>query len=291
MDAKMSASIRVGTCNWSDHAGFYPPGVKPADRLAYYARHFPIVEVDSTFYHPPSARAAARWAETTPDDFIFNVKAYRALTLHERGANGDILIPGDEAAAQFRAALTPLRDAGKLRAILFQFPPWFVANDRCRDHLCWVRDRFADDLLAIEFRHRSWLAPQEEGRTLATLRDLGLVYCIVDEPQGATNSVPPIVAVTHPDLAIVRFHGRNQATWNDPTLKGTTERYNYRYTEEELRDWLPAIGEIAQEARAVHLLFNNNAGNHAVGNARDLRALLGQPNAPLTETVTQPSLF
>ena len=215
----MAMNILVGTCNWSDHRGFYPSGVKPPDRLAYYARFFPIVEVDSTFYHLQSERNFAKWAAATPEGFAFNVKAYRALTLHDRDAQGSVIMPTLEIAERFSGALEPLREAGKLRALHFQFPPWFVANDRNRGYLGQVRQMLPNDLLSIEFRHQSWLSPHERAQTFDTLRDLAMVYTIVDEPQGASNSVPPLVAVTNPALAIVRFHGRNQETWNSSWLE------------------------------------------------------------------------
>jgi uncharacterized protein YecE (DUF72 family) len=287
----MATNILVGTCNWSDHLGFYPSGVKPTDRLAYYARFFPIVEVDSTFYHLPTERNFAKWAAATPDDFAFNVKAYRALTLHDRDEQGSVIKPTAEIAQRFSGALEPLRKAGKLRAVHFQFPPWFFANDQHRDYLGQVRQMFPDDLLSVEFRHQSWLLPHERVETFDMLRDLGMVYTIVDEPQGASNSVPPLVAVTNPALAIVRFHGRNQETWNSPGLKGSQERFNYRYTTDELTGWLPNIADIAGDAEIVHLLFNNNAGNHAVVNGLEMRDLLGQAHRPLEEAVAQPRLF
>jgi len=286
----MAETILVGTCNWSDHLGFYPSGVKATDRLAYYARFFPIVEVDSTFYHLQSERNFARWAEATPDDFAFNVKAYKALTLHERDAQGKPVPPSREIVERFSGAVEPLREAGKLRALHFQFPPWFVASDRHRAYLRQVREMFPDDLLAIEFRHRSWLGPPERDQTFAALHESRMVYTIVDEPQGESNSVPPLVAVTNPALAVVRFHGRNQETWNQPGLKGSQERFNYRYTTDELRAWLPNIGTIASEARAVHLLFNNNAGNYAIVNGLEMRDLLGQAHEEPDARVIQPRL-
>jgi len=287
----MAENILVGTCNWSDHLGFYPSGVKSTDRLAYYARFFPIVEVDSTFYALQSERNFAKWAEATPDDFSFNVKAYKALTLHERDAQGQTVLPTPEIVERFTGALAPLREAGKLRALHFQFPPWFVATDRNRAYLSQVRAMFPDDLLAVEFRHRSWLAPQERERTYETLRDERMVYTIVDEPQGESNSVPPLVAVTNPALSIVRFHGRNQETWNKPGLKGSQERFNYRYRTDELRGWLPNINDVASEAAVVHLLFNNNAGNYAVVNGLEMRDLLGQPHESPEAPVIQPRLL
>jgi uncharacterized protein YecE (DUF72 family) len=287
----MTANILVGTCNWSDHLGFYPAGVKPADRLAYYARFFPIVEVDSTFYALQSERNFAKWADATPDDFAFNVKAYKALTLHERDEQGHPVMPTQETVVRFSSAVEPLRAAGKLRALHFQFPPWFVATDHHRDYLAQVREMFPDDLLAVEFRHRSWLAPQERDETYQTLRDLRMVYTIVDEPQGEANSVPPLIEITNPALAIVRFHGRNRETWNKPGLKGSQERFNYRYTTDELRGWLPNVQAIATEAKTVQLLFNNNAGNYAVVNGLEMRDLLGQPHESPEAAVIQPRLL
>lgn len=287
----MAANILVGTCNWSDHLGFYPPGLKPADRLAYYARFFPIVEVDSTFYHLPSERNFASWAEATPEDFAFNIKAYRALTLHDRDERGGVVMPTPEITQRFTGALAPIRAAGKLRALHFQFPPWFIANDRHRDYLGRVREMFPDDVLSIEFRHQSWLLPGERERTFGLLRDQHMVYTIVDEPQGASNSVPPLVEVTNPALAIVRFHGRNREAWNKPGLKGSQERFNYRYTLDELAEWLPNIDTVAREAGSVHLLFNNNAGNYAVINGLEMRDLLGQAHLPVNQAVSQPRLF
>jgi len=288
---KMAANILVGTCNWSDHLGFYPSGIKAADRLAYYARFFSIVEVDSTFYALQSERNFAKWAEATPDTFAFNVKAYKALTLHERDNQGQTVLPTREIVERFSGAVEPLRAAGKLRALHFQFPPWFVSTDHNRAYLSQVREMFPDDLLAIEFRHRSWLAPQERERTYDTLRDLRMVYTIVDEPQGESNSVPPLVEVTNPALAVVRFHGRNQETWNKPGLKGSQDRFNYRYTTDELHGWLPNVNAVASETQNIHLLFNNNAGNYAVVNGLEMRDLLGQSHQPLEPAVIQPRLL
>ena len=213
--------IRVGCCNWSDHPNFYPARLRPEGRLAYYARHFPVVEVDSTAYNFHRPEAVARWAAVTPDDFAFDVKAHRILTLHERDDTGQVLLPTPDDAARFRESVAPLREAGKLRAVLCQFPPSFTATEPHRAHLRRLRDWFDSDLLAAEFRHRSWFTGDDGARTFALLQALAIVYTVVDEPQGAANSVPPVVAVTNPALCLVRFHGRNTETWNDPRLKGT----------------------------------------------------------------------
>lgn len=282
--------ILVGCCSWTDHPGFYPARLPPADRLTYYARYFPLVEVDNTFYHLQSWSTFERWAFITPPEFAFNVKAFRALTLHERDTAGHPLLPTPETAARFRDSLGPLRDAGKLRAIHLQFPPWFTATNAYRDHLRRLRPWFKDDLVSVEFRHRSWFAPDAQETTLALLRDLAYVYSIVDEPQGSPNSVPLIPAMTNDRLAIFRLHGRNQETWDRPSLKGTAERYTYRYPMDVLHELLEMIQLAAQEAQTVHVLFNNNVGGYGILNALEMRDLLGQAHPPI-ESATQERLF
>ena len=263
------ARILVGTCNWSDHTDFYPPKLKPTDRLAYYARRFPIVEVDSTFYRIPPATYFARWAANTPDDFVFNVKAYRELTWHDRER-----APEAATFETFGRTLQPLRDAGKLRCVHFQFPPWYKRSAENRDYILTAREFFPADTFGVEFRHRSWLDPEGRDETLRFLRENEIVHTVVDEPQIGSGSVPTVVAVTNPDLAIVRFHGRNAATWYK---KGETsgDRFNYRYSRQELQEWLPALRELADASSEVHVLMNNNHANYAVVNAQDVMDLLG----------------
>jgi uncharacterized protein YecE (DUF72 family) len=265
--------VRVGTCAWSDHTGFYPSGLRPADRLPYYARFFPLVEVDSTFYHPTSARQTGLWAARTPQGFRFHVKAYRVLTWHDRTAIPDPATLREHAAA-FRAAVAPLHDAGKLAALHFQFPPWFVVGPDTRAYLEAVREALPDLPLAVEFRHRSWFAPQQTDATLALLAALGVAHTVCDEPQVGQGSVPTVWAVTWPRLAVVRFHGRNRTTWYRRTPT-TGERFRYRYSREELAACLEPLRELARQADAVHVLFNNNYQDSAVRNAAELAELLG----------------
>lgn len=266
--------VFVGTCAWSDHERFYPPGLKPGDRLAYYARHFPLVEVDSTYYHLQPERNFRLWAQRTPDHFRFDVKAYKAMTRHERPGEEQTPLPLPEVFERFKAALQPLRESGKLRAVLFQFPPWFRCARESVRYLEEVRERMEGYLLAVEFRHVSWFAGGYRERTLDLLRRLDLVHVVCDEPQVGTGCVPTVVAVTNPELAVVRFHGRNKATWY---LRGgrSADRFNYLYSEEELAEWLPRVRELAAQAREVHLLMNNNYGDYAVRNAFQLARLLG----------------
>src|SRR5690606_24765473 len=146
--------IRVGTCAWSDHENFSPRGLKAGDRLAYYAQHFNLVEVDATYYHLQPRRNFEKWARVTPPDFVFNVKAHRSMTLHDRPRPPEATLV--ETFALFREAVQPLQEAGKLRALHFQFPPWFTRSRESLDYLRWIRELLPEATIAIEFRHRSW---------------------------------------------------------------------------------------------------------------------------------------
>src|SRR5215210_3790950 len=161
--------IRVGTCAWGDHEDFYPEGVKPADRITYYARRYPVVEVNASYYHLLPQRNYAGWAAETPEDFVFNVKAYGQLTQHRRDEP-----PTKDAFRAFRDSYVPLVDAGKLRAVLFQFPPWFTDEPKNRAYLLRVADEMEGDQVVVEFRHTSWLQPDRTPETLGLLSELGL---------------------------------------------------------------------------------------------------------------------
>lgn len=268
--------LRCGTCAWSDHEEYFPKGLAPGDRLAYYASHFPIVEVDSSFYHLQPPKWYASWAAKTPSDFVFNVKAYGAMTRHHREPR-----PGEadlgEVFKRFDASVQPLREAGKLKALHFQFPPWFTCSAESREWVQYCREFFKNDLLAVEFRHNSWFLGRNREETLAFLRRLQAVNVVCDEPQIGTGTVPPVVAVTDPRLAIVRFHGRNAKTWY-MKAETTAQRFDYLYSKEELKGWVaPIRSHLAGAADEVHLLMNNNRSNYAVRNALDLMELLELP--------------
>jgi uncharacterized protein YecE (DUF72 family) len=268
-----SGRILVGTCNWADHKGFYPPTLPPGQRLAYYARSFPIVEVDSTFYGIPKPQVASRWVELTPKDFVFNVKAYRSLTLHER-EDGQPRGVTDEEERDFLALLEPIRDAGKLRGVHYQFPPWFTANAKNMDYISRLPDRHPQDQLIVEFRHSSWAEPGRFDAATELLEEAGMTYCIVDEPQLGSAAMPSHLVVTSAKLAVLRMHGRNYKTWYK---KGETsaDRFDYLYSEEELLEWVPRVRALADRSREVHVLFNNNRSNYAVVNGLQMGQLLG----------------
>lgn len=268
----MAGRILVGTCNWSDHQGFYPPGLAPPERLAYYARFFPLVEVDTTFYGIPPPNRTAAWVASTPDDFLFNVKAYRALTCHERD-QGRPREPTADEESQFAACLEPIRGSGKLRALHYQFPPWFSSSPPNLDRLARIRERHPQDLLIVELRHRSWAQPERWPQLLDLLSEAQLSLCIVDEPQVGSGSFPRRVEVTDDRLVAVRFHGRNRGAWyaHGPT---SGDRFNYLYHRDELGQWVGEVRRLADQAEEVHLLFNNNRSNYAVVNGLEMAQLL-----------------
>lgn len=276
------ATIRVGTCAWADHEEYFPRGLPPGDRLAYYARHFSIVEVDSSFYHLQPPKWYAGWAAKTPDTFVFNVKAYGAMTKHHREPR-----PGEEDIGEvfrrFEASIEPLREARKLKALHFQFPPWFVASDENREWVHFCREWFKNDIVAVEFRHNSWFLGTTRESTLAMLRRLRAVNVICDEPQVGSGTVPAVVAVTDPRLSIIRFHGRNAKTWY-MKAETTAQRFDYLYSRAELAEWVaPIREELEPEVEEVHALMNNNRANYAVKNALDLMSLLGMAVPELDE--------
>ena len=296
-----SVKILVGTCSWTDPTliacgRFYPADVSSAEaRLRFYAEHFPLVEVDSTYYAPPSERNARLWAERTPEGFVFDVKAYALLTGHgtrfdrlPTALRGLVTAPADGHKNIYlrhlpdegveliwrihRQALEPLREAGKLGAVLFQFPPWFTRTTENIDYVRNLRRRLPDYRLAVEFRGGGWMEEEAVAGTLALLEHEELAYVSVDEPQGFRSSTPPVAAATA-ELGYVRLHGRNRDTW-DARSAVASDRFNYLYSDDELREWLPRVRELAQTARAVHVLFNNNYEDYGLRNARQMAALL-----------------
>ncbi len=288
--------FRVGTASWTDptliaSGAFYPPDARSAEeRLRFYAEHFDTVEVDSTYYALPAESNAVRWAERTPADFVFHFKAFALLTTHAAEtarlprAIKERLSPAELAAARlsrpsaavralafemFASALQPLRDAGKLGFLVFQFPPWFTATRGNAAYLEHCRAALPDHQLAIEFRHASWLAESRRARTFDLLRGLGAAYVIVDEPQ-VEGAVPPVCDTTAAD-AYVRFHGRNAENWRKKGIS-VAERYQYLYSERELAEWSGRLRQLG--ARTAHVLFNNCYANFGVMNAGTMRQML-----------------
>ena len=304
----MGERVRVGICSWADPAliearTFYPKKSMTAEaRLRYYAGFFDTVEVNSAYYAIPDPKHALRWVERTPPGFVFHVKAYSLLTGHHpreaalpaplrallprsprRTRRGEIEAAAfppealDEAFRLFRAALRPLAEAGKLGYVLFQLAPWVHFGRERLHYLGTLRERLPGWTVAVEFRHRSWL-PDHTDETLGALQDAGLAHVIVDAPPVA-NAVPRVPAHTAP-VAVFRLHGRHAEGWlkqlrgEEPEVR---EKYDYLYTEDELRGLLPEIEGVAEESEQVFVSFNNNNRDFPVQNALMLRRLLGQP--------------
>ncbi|MBM3678561.1 MAG: DUF72 domain-containing protein [Actinobacteria bacterium] len=280
----MPATVRLGTCSWADAGllkAWYPRGVSTAPaRLRYYAERFDVVEVDSPFYALPDPAVAERWAARTPAEFVFHVKAGAAMTWHD----GE---PSDGAFAQFRGALEPLELSGKLRGVLLQYHPRFVKSEAAKRELSRAHERLAPLVPLVEFRHRSWMEPEEQHDTLSFLERHELAYVSVDSPlTRASNVMPRVAAATHP-VAVVRFHGRNAQTWN---IKGSSaaDRFDWMYAAEELAEWVPKVAQLAKEADEVYALFNNNRDDFAPRSAVVFRGLLDEAGIAATGAVEPP---
>jgi uncharacterized protein YecE (DUF72 family) len=288
-----AATVRVGTASWTDStllaSGWYPKSANTADaRLAYYATNFPLVEVDSTYYGPPAEQTASLWAQRTPPGFVFNIKAFSLLTGHptrvsaiykdlrpetdKRNVYPDDLTPQayEDVWTRFLSALDPLVEANKLGALLFQFPPWFTIRRSNRQYLLEVAKRCSPLRVAVELRHESWFAGDNQAETLDFLRKHHLPYVSVDMPQGYRNSIPPVLAATS-DLAVVRFHGHSDK-W---TSKDIYEKFGYRYSTKELEGWAPKLLDLASQASQVNVLMNNCYSDYAQRNAAELQDMLG----------------
>ena len=294
--------IRVGTAGWTDPTltapgVFYPKGMTSAEaRLKYYASLFPLVEVDSTYYALPARRMAELWAERTPDDFTFNLKAHALMTgqptevsrlpteirdalpdelAEKRRIYGKDLPPElyDEVWRSFADAIEPLRSSGKLGAVLLQYPRWFMPNRANTDAILEARERLGDIPVAVEFRNQLWLDGRHGERTLGFLEEHDLPFVMVDEPQGTAASVPPIAAATSPQLAMLRMHGRRKDLWTKPNAT-VTERFRYLYDAKELEQWVPKVEDIARTVAETHVIFNNCYGNYGTTNALEMGKLL-----------------
>jgi uncharacterized protein YecE (DUF72 family) len=275
-------SILVGTASWTDKTlidcgRFYPKDVKTAEaRLRYYASIFPLVEVDSSYYGIPAPANANNWAERTPEHFVFNIKAFRLFTGHQTdpkvlhkdlkealGSTNTLYYRStpaeirEELWRRFIDAISPLKDAGKLGLVHFQFPPWLQCNREGHAHVEHCIGQMAGHACSVEFRHASWWAEAHRGGTIDFLRELRAVHTIVDGPQGFANSVPLLAETTHPDYALVRLHGRNVDTYNVKGAASAAERFDYDYPDQELREIMAEVVRLAYKVKHTHIIFNN----------------------------------
>ena len=285
----------VGTASWTDPTlvksdVFYPRALKTAeDRLRFYAEQFNTVEVDATYYALVSERNAELWAERTPPGFVFNIKAFAMLTQHPVDATRlpaavKTMLPVDQRAAarlrhpprevlemafgMFWSALEPLRAAGKLGHLLFQFPPYFTARSSNLDYIAELKQRMPGAAIAIEFRHNSWLLGAQWAETIRFLERHGLTFVSIDTPPATVESV---FAVTGSE-AYVRFHGRGRENWYKRD-GGAAERFKYLYAEAELAPWAERLKSLTGVRRAS-VIFNNCYSNFGVMNAATMAQML-----------------
>jgi uncharacterized protein YecE (DUF72 family) len=292
--------IHMGICSWAEKTlvesgEFYPREARTAEsRLRYYASCFDAVEVDSTYYAIPDPRTVWLWETRTPNDFVFHVKVYGALTGHAidprtlpadiraqaGGAAGrSVYVREPEAlgliARRFADVLMPLTRAGKLGLLVYQFPPWFGYSERNEDYILSCKKLAAGLPMAVEFRHGSWLSAARAPSVLAFLREHGLTYVAADEPQYGTMATVPLVPAVTTETAYFRFHGRNAENWFKKGVP-TTLRYDYLYSDEELEEFLPAIREAERQAKKTYAMFNNCHKSSAAVNALRLKELINK---------------
>ena len=293
-----SAKILVGTASWSD-PGFverwYPKKMRPADRLGWYAQHFEIVEVNSTFYSVPDRRMVERWSVTTPDQFTFDVKLHQLFSFHSTPAK---LLPPDlhprklsgemDGKVQptpqlqemmmeiFLRSMSILRAAGKLGVFLLQLSPAFSPRKHELDELLPVIEMLRDYELAIEFRNRNWAVGDQLTSTIEFLRKHRVVFVNVDAPDADHFTVMPsdLNEVTTPRLSYLRLHGRNARGYL--TGKTVAARFDYDYSDKEISEIAERTKNLARGAEKVHVIFNNNNLDYAPRAALRLRKALGQ---------------
>jgi uncharacterized protein YecE (DUF72 family) len=285
----------VGTASWTDPTlvksdVFYPPALKTAEeRLRFYAAQFNTVEVDASYYALISERNAELWAERTPPGFVFNLKAFAMLTQHpvdtaRLPAALKSMLSADERAAprlrhptpealamafgMFWSALTPLRAAGKLGHLLFQFPPYFTARASNLDYIAGLKERMPGAAIAIEFRHNSWFDGAQRAETIRFLDRHGLTFVSIDTPPGTVESIFEVTG----SEAYVRFHGRNRENWYKRD-GGAAERFKYLYAEAELAPWAERLKSLTGVRRAS-VIFNNCYSNFGVMNAATMAQML-----------------
>ncbi len=292
--------IHFGSCSWTEKTliksgEFYPKGASTAEkRLRYYAGVFDVVEVDSSYYAIPAEKTVLNWAERTPSDFIFHIKAYALLTGHGadlRSVPPDIrdMVSSDslkknriilkekeplrEVFRLFREALRPLVQANKIGITVFQFPPCFTYKSQSLEYILFCRDMMGDFRIGVEFRHGSWLLAEKRTEVFSFLRENGITYIAADEPKYNNLSTVPFVPEVTTDIAYFRLHGRNKENWFRKDAE-TSLRYDYLYSEEELAEFIPPIIESSAKAKETYVMLNNCHAGHSMKNSLRLREMM-----------------
>ncbi|WP_028595490.1 DUF72 domain-containing protein [Paenibacillus assamensis] len=281
--------IQVGLAGWGDHDELYPIGMKSTSKLGRYHEHFAAVECDSTFYAVPSQQVVHKWVDQTPPNFHFIVKAYQGMTGHRKMDSA--FTSNIHMFDTFKQAIAPMIEANKLACVLFQYPPWFKCERNHVDILRRTRAWMGEIPVALEFRHQSWFRGDMREKTLEFMREENWIHSVCDEPQAGEGSIPAVIEGTHAEMTMVRMHGRHIAGWvNEASSDNWREvRYLYNYNVDELQEWVGHVRQLEQHAKHVIVIFNNNSGGHAAGNAKQFMQLLGQQAAPMAPR--QISLF
>jgi uncharacterized protein YecE (DUF72 family) len=283
------SDIRVGTSGWSYPSGkgtwngvFYPStggrrtrGSGAFDELRFYAEHFDTVEINSTFYGVPSAATTRGWARRTPANFEFSLKLFQKFThpeMFHEASGQDPWDIGSKDVDGFRQAIDPLAEAGKLGALLAQFPASFKNEPDSRGYLEWLLEQFKEYLVAVELRHRSW--SDDPVDTLSLLDRTNAAWTQIDEPKFRL-SIRQDLKPNARSFYYLRLHGRNAAQWW--THEKSEDRYNYLYTAGELEPFADAIEEASRKVKKAYLYANNHFSAKSVANAAILKHRLGQP--------------
>jgi uncharacterized protein YecE (DUF72 family) len=272
--------LRIGTSGWHYPGGrgtwdgiFYPrPEDRPRgfDELAFYAERFNTVEINSTFYGQPRPAVSLGWVRRTPEQFEFSVKLFQKFT-HPATALDPTPVSAADVDA-FKGGIEPIAAAGKLGALLAQFPSRFHRTPEAREYLAWLLRTFRAYPLAVELRHRSWSDAQAE--TEALLASSGASWVQIDEPKFG-SSIRQALTPNSGTFLYVRLHGRNASEWWDP--EESEDRYNYLYSDGELAPIIERVRAARQQVRKLYLYMNNHFAAQAVANATMVREMLEEP--------------
>lgn len=265
--------ISIGLTGWGDHPDVYSEVTASKDKLFDYSGHFPIVELDTSFYAIPSSENVEKWCKETPDSFQFVVKAYQGMTGHLRDE-----LPFEtrnDMFNAFRKCADTFKKHGKLAMVLVQFPPWFDCQGKNVQYIRYIKQQLSDYPIAIEFRNQSWYIPQMKEKTLQFLKEHGLIHTICDEPQAGSGSVPFVPTATQQKV-LIRIHGRNVHGWRNigHGENWRKVRFLYDYNEEELQKLAKEIKQLEHQSKEIYVLFNNNSGGHAAKNAKRMQQIL-----------------
>lgn len=258
----------IGLTGWGDHDSLYTELSNKKDKLMTYASHFPIVELDATYYAIQRTSTIEKWCNETPESFKFVVKAHQFMTGHSDYR--DYYDSIKDVFIAFKDMLKPMQERNKLAFVLLQFPPWFDCTSKNIRYVKFATELLKPYKIAVEFRNQTWFQDEYKEETLSFLHDSELIHSICDEPNAGIGSIPFVNRVTD-DIAFIRLHGRNVHGWtqqNRTSDEWREVRYLYDYNRDELA-WLKRQVDILKhKTKHIYIVFNNNSGGHAAGNAK-----------------------